>query len=155
MEGGACGYSHVHVHEGRLTHQGTMCSREAVDRRRDGSNILLAKTAIPIPWPYLPQEALVKSPTSYTTNHRRSRSVASSLDHGFCVPEDTFSPTSSSAPQLTSSRGRRRSQIPPSYPRPVYWSHSVNQHRPSSPPRDFSASPALTSIQPYPFPPPS
>jgi len=49
--------------------------------------------------------------TSYTMNRRHSSSASSSRNHGFHAPEDTCSPISSSVPQATSARGRRRSRM--------------------------------------------
>ena len=57
-EGGACGQPHVHAHEGRLIHQGRQTESGTVDRRQNGSHVLLAETAMPSPWPYLPLETL-------------------------------------------------------------------------------------------------
>ena len=55
---------------------------------------------------------LTLSSTSYTTNPRHSRSVASFPSHGFHAPERTFSPTSNSRPPPISRRGKRFSPIP-------------------------------------------
>ena len=57
-ERSACSRPHVHAYEGRLIHQGRQTESGTVDRRQNGSHVLLAETAMPSPWPYLPLETL-------------------------------------------------------------------------------------------------
>ena len=57
------------------------------------------------------QRPSTTSPTSYTINQRHSKSVVSSLSHGFRAPERTCSPSSRFLPMKTSNRGRKPSRI--------------------------------------------
>ena len=54
----------------------------------------------------------ITSSTTYTTQKTHSGIATSSPNHGSRVPEDTFSPTSISAPYGSWNHGRRRSRIP-------------------------------------------
>jgi len=57
------------------------------------------------------QKSSIPLPTSCTTIQRRSKSVASSLNHGSLAPENTSSPTSRFFPRRTWNRGRGHFRI--------------------------------------------
>lgn len=60
-----------------------------------------------------------RASTSYETNQRHSKGVASSPNHGFLAPGSTYSYIPGSLPLVTSNCGRRHSQIPPTLPRSI------------------------------------